>query len=79
MDFNIPQNELVRLQIANQPLKVPYASNSPESQRLKMIGINWSAGDYDIFDYAYYDCLKRNGYSPNLSNMIALHNQILNR
>ena len=79
MRFNIPQQELVRLQVANQPLKVPSYSNSVEVERLKVIGVNWSHGDYDIFDYAYYDCLKRNGYSANLSNMIALHNEILNR
>lgn len=77
MTFNIPQNELERLPVWGQPLKVPTSSHSIEAERLKILGVNWHAGDYDIFDYSYYDCLKRNGYTANLSNMMSLHNEII--
>ncbi|WP_449454506.1 hypothetical protein [Streptococcus suis] len=33
--------------------------------------------DYEIFDWSYYDVLKRNGICPSLANMIDLHNYII--
>ena len=77
MRFNIPKNELNRLSVLGQPLRVPTSSHSIEAERLKILGVKWFAGDYEIFDYAYYDCLKRNGYTPSLSNMMSLHNDII--
>lgn len=76
MDFdNIPKRELMQLPIAPHRLRAP--SSSEMAQELKVLGVNWYVGDYTIEDYVYYDCLKRNGYMANLSNMIGLHNYIL--
>ena len=76
MEFDdISKRELMQLPIASHRLRAP--SSSEMAQELKVLGVNWYAGDYTIEDYAYYDCLKRNGYTANLSNMIRLHNYIL--
>ena len=72
---NIPIQALACLSVGNSPLKVP--SSTSEARSLKVFGVSWSAGDYKIIDWSYYDCLKRHGYSPSLLNMIALHNEIL--
>lgn len=79
MSFNINKNIKKTLPTNNTPLKAP--SNYTEAKALRVIGIDFSfAGghpNYEIFDYQYYDALKKNHYDASLSNMIALHNQLL--
>ena len=76
MEFdNISKRELLQLPVTSHRLRVPDGNET--AKELKVLGVKWFAGDYTIEDYAYYDCLKRNGYMANLSNMIQLHNHIL--
>jgi len=70
---NIPRQALERLPVGNSPLKVSLNT----SKSLRILGVDWSVGDYKIFDWSYYDCLKKHGYSPSLANMISLHNELL--
>lgn len=72
---NIPRQALECLSVGDSRLKVP--SSTLRADPLRIIGVNWSAGDYEIFDWSYYDCLKKHGYSPSLANMISLHNELL--
>lgn len=61
--------------VGDGPLKLP--SDYWSAKSLRILGVEWSLGRYEIFDWSYYDCLKRYGYRPNLANMISLHNEIL--
>ena len=72
---NIPNQALQRLPVGNSRLKVP--TSSFKAEPLRVLGIKWSAGGYEIIDWSYYDWLKKYGYRPSLANMIALHNEIL--
>lgn len=72
---NIPEQALVRLPVGNRRLQIP--STTLNAEPLRVIGVSWAFGNYKIFDWAYYDCLKRYGYRPSLANMISLHNEIL--
>lgn len=79
MSFNINKNIKKTLPTNNTPLKAP--SNYTEAKALRVIGVDFSYTggrlDYNIFDYQYYDALKKNHYDASLINMIALHNQLL--
>lgn len=79
MPFNINKNIKKTLLTNNTPLKAP--SNYTEAKALRVIGVDfgYTGGrlDYNIFDYQYYDALKKNHYDASLINMIALHNQLL--
>lgn len=70
---NIPRQALERLPVGNSLLKVSLNT----SKSLRILGVDWSSGNYEIFDWSYYDCLKKHGYSPSLANMISLHNELL--
>lgn len=79
MSFNIDEKTKNTLLTNNTPLKAP--SNYTEAKALRVIGVDFSYTggrlDYNIFDYQYYDALKKNHYDASLINMIALHNQLL--
>lgn len=78
MSFNIKENIKKSLPIHSARLKAP--TNHKEAQALRVIGLDYSFTnghpDYEIFNWSYYDALKKNHYEPSLSNMIALHNQL---
>lgn len=76
---SIPKKDLVRLSVANR--KITVDDWIEDCSIIRTIGVKRifrnGALDYEIFDWSYYDVLKKNGFSYNLSNMIGLHNYLL--
>ncbi|WP_099833095.1 hypothetical protein [Streptococcus suis] len=82
MEFkDIPKSELARLMVNGSKLSISdFYSTFNCEERFSCLGIRKIHGgkvDYEIFDWSYYDVLKKNGITPNLANMVALHNYIL--
>ena len=82
MEFKrIPKNELERLQVCGRKLSVSEFYSGTNELEFFSIGIKKSIRggtvDFEIFDWSYYDVLKKYGFSPNLANMIWLHNYIV--
>lgn len=74
-DFSrIDKRSCQRLMLDNRPLR----SYDLQKDNLRVLGVKRTKpDDYEIFDWDYYDVLKKNGYVPSLANMIALHNYLL--
>lgn len=82
MEFkDIPKNELARLMVNGSKLSISdFYSIFDGEERFLCLGVRKIYGgkvDYEIFDWSYYDVLKKNGITPNLVNMIGLHNYIV--
>ncbi|WP_164683334.1 hypothetical protein [Streptococcus hyointestinalis] len=74
-DFSrIDKRSCQRLMLDNRPLR----AYDLQKDNLRVLGVKRAKPDwYEIFDWDYYDVLKKNGYVPSLTNMIALHNYLL--
>lgn len=72
--FDVKNKRYARLMSGNSRLSI----DDLYKDRLRILGVKYIGyGNYEIFDYSYYDALKKTGHVANLANMVSLHNALL--